>query len=118
MALLVAAGAAVGAPLRYAVDRLIRNRSGSLFPWGTMVVNLAASGLLAFLVSLPASATTTALLGAGLCGALSTYSTFSYETLKLLEARAYAYAMLNVVGSIAVCLLAAWCGLMAAHTMT
>ncbi|MER6916787.1 CrcB family protein [Streptomyces sp. NPDC000594] len=83
--LLVAAGAAVGAPLRYLTDRAVQTRRTTLFPWGTLTVNLLGCLLLGLLTgaAVPPSAYT--LLGTGLCGALSTYSTFSYETLRLAE---------------------------------
>ncbi|WP_405787864.1 fluoride efflux transporter FluC [Streptomyces sp. NBC_01367] len=87
--LLVVAGAAVGAPLRYLLDRAVQARHDSLFPWGTFVVNAVACLVLGALAGAAlagsASSRLQLLLGAGLCGALSTYSTFSYETLRLAE---------------------------------
>ncbi|MDJ0463527.1 CrcB family protein [Streptomyces sp. H27-C3] len=82
---LVAVGAAVGAPLRYLTDRAVQARHDSVFPWGTFVVNAVASLVLGLLTGALVSSSTYALLGTGLCGALSTYSTFSYETLRLAE---------------------------------
>jgi fluoride exporter len=86
--LLVVLGAAVGAPTRYLADRFVRSRLGSGFPWGTLLVNVVGSALLGFLTALPADRELAALLGTGFCGALTTYSTFSYETLRLARARA------------------------------
>lgn len=63
--LLVAVGAAVGAPLRYLVDQLIQARHDSVFPWGTLTVNAAGSALLGFLAGLPASTAVMAAFGAG-----------------------------------------------------
>ena len=101
---LVAAGGAVGAPLRYLTDRFVQRRHDSLFPWGTFAVNVVGSmilGVLAGAVLVGAGSTTTGLLlGTGLCGALSTYSTLSYETARLFEQRARLYALLNIGGSI------------------
>jgi CrcB protein len=94
----VALGAAVGAPARYLTDRWVQSRHDSVFPWGTLAVNVVASFLLGGLTG-GASAVSPALalaLGTGLCGALSTYSTFSYETLRLLETRARFLAVANV----------------------
>jgi len=97
---LVALGAAVGAPLRFLTDRAVQARLGTSFPWGTLVVNMAGSLLLGFLAGLPASAAILALLGTGFCGALTTYSTFSYETLRLTRGGEPFAAVLNVVASL------------------
>ncbi|MGC9539112.1 fluoride efflux transporter CrcB [Streptomyces sp. UG1] len=119
--LLVIAGAAVGAPLRYLTDRAVQSRHDSVFPWGTFVVNVAGSlilGLLTGAVAAGAASThVQLLLGTGLCGALSTYSTFSYETLRLTETGAGRYAVANVVGSVAVGLGAAFLGVSVAQAV-
>ena len=99
---LVALGAAVGAPLRYLVDRAVQGRHDSLFPWGTFAVNVVGSFLLGLLAAgtLHTPAPVLAALGTGLCGALTTYSTFGYETVRLLQDRARIFAVLNVGASI------------------
>ncbi|MFJ5830049.1 fluoride efflux transporter CrcB [Streptomyces sp. NPDC093089] len=107
--LLVVVGAAVGAPLRHLTDRAVRARHDSVFPWGTFVVNVAGSFVLGLLTGV-SSAQVSLLLGTGFCGALTTYSTFSYETLKLYEDGAKGYALLNVAGSLAAGLAAVWLG--------
>ena len=109
--LLVALGAAFGAPLRYLTDRAVQARHDAVFPWGTFTVNVAGCALLGFLAALPASAGMTALLGSGFCGALTTYSTFGYETLRLAETGARLPAVLNVVASGLAGLAAAACGM-------
>jgi fluoride exporter len=114
-ALLVAVGAIVGAPLRYLADRAISARSRSVFPYGTVAVNLAGSALLGFLAGLPASHGLMALAGVGFCGALTTYSTFGYETVRLAGAGPRHAAVANVVVSIAAGLAAAYGGLALAH---
>ncbi|MFG2404894.1 fluoride efflux transporter CrcB [Streptomyces brevispora] len=102
--LLVIAGAAVGAPLRYLTDRAVQSRHDTLFPWGTFAVNVTgclALGLLTGAVTAGAATShVQLLLGTGLCGALTTYSTFSYETLRLAEDGARLYAAANVVASV------------------
>ncbi len=115
--LLVAAGAAIGAPLRYLTDRLIQSRHDGVFPWGTFVVNLTGSALLGFLVALPADDAVRALVGTGFCGALTTYSTFSYETLRLAEDGARLAAAANVVVSVAGGLGAGACGMLLARAV-
>jgi CrcB protein len=114
---LVAVGAAIGAPLRYLADRLVQARHDSLFPWGTFTVNLAGSALLGFLAGLPAEGTVMAFAGAGFCGALTTYSTFSYETLRLAQDGARFVAWANVVASVAGGLGAGVCGFALAHAV-
>ncbi|MEU9705711.1 fluoride efflux transporter CrcB [Streptomyces sp. NPDC047981] len=107
--LFVVLGAAVGAPLRHLVDRALTARRRSAFPWGTFAVNVVGSLALGLLTGV-SSARAQLLLGAGLCGALTTYSTFSYETWKLYEGGAKGYAAANVAGSLAAGLGAVWLG--------
>jgi CrcB protein len=105
--LVVFLGAAVGAPARYLLDRFVQSRHESDFPWGTLTVNVVGCFLIGFLVGtawMP-------LLGVGFCGGLTTYSTFSYETVKLLEGEKYRLALLNVVVSVALGVGAAALGL-------
>ncbi|RKN39723.1 fluoride efflux transporter FluC [Streptomyces hoynatensis] len=111
--LLVGAGAAVGAPLRYLTDRAVRARHDTVFPWGTFTVNVAGSLLLGLLTGVAWQAQLVA--GTGLCGALTTYSTFSYETLRLAEEDAALLAAANVGLSLAAGLGAAFLGAGLAH---
>ncbi|MFJ8002229.1 fluoride efflux transporter CrcB [Streptomyces sp. NPDC096310] len=103
--LLVVLGAAVGAPLRYLTDRSIQRRHDSLFPWGTFTVNVTGCLVLGLvtgaIIAGAASSSVQLLLGTGFCGALTTYSTFSYETLRLTEDGAHLYAAANVLASVA-----------------
>jgi fluoride exporter len=118
--LLVALGAAVGAPLRYLVDRAVQARHDSLFPWGTFAVNAAGSFFLGRLsiTGLHAPAPVMAALGTGLCGALTTYSTFGYETVRLLQDRARLFAVINAAASIIAGLGAAALGAALAQALT
>ncbi|MEP7018056.1 MAG: fluoride efflux transporter CrcB [Actinomycetota bacterium] len=112
--LLVIAGAAVGAPLRYLSDRVIQARHDSVFPWGTLTVNVVGSLVLGILTGAVtaggASPQVQLAVGTGFSGALTTYSTFSYETLRLLEDDARLFAAVNVVASIVAGLVAAFVG--------
>lgn len=97
---LVFLGAMVGAPARYLTDRAVQARHDSLFPWGTFSVNLIGCLILGGLTGAAVSSPTLALLGTGFCGALTTYSTFGYETVRLLEQRAHFYAAVNITVSV------------------
>jgi CrcB protein len=101
-AVLVFVGAMVGAPLRYLTDRMVQARHDSLFPWGTFTVNVAGCLVLGTLTGIGSAlpGPVLALLGTGFCGALTTYSTFSYETLRLIEQKARFYAAMNVTASL------------------
>ncbi|MFJ5998619.1 fluoride efflux transporter FluC [Streptomyces sp. NPDC092370] len=106
--LLVVGGALVGAPLRYLTDRAVQARHDSVFPWGTFTVNVTGSLVLGLLTG--AATHLQLLLGTGLCGALTTYSTFSYETLRLAETGARRQAAVNVAASVVAGLGAACAG--------
>ncbi|QLH21848.1 fluoride efflux transporter CrcB [Streptomyces sp. Rer75] len=112
--LLVVAGGMVGAPLRYLTDRMVQSRHDSVFPWGTFVVNVVGCAVLGMLTGAVAAGAASSqvqlLLGTGLCGALTTYSTFSYETLKLAEGGARGFAVANAVGSVVAGVAAAFAG--------
>jgi fluoride exporter len=113
--LAVAATGALGAPARYLVDLVVSQRRGGVFPWGTFVVNASGAFVLGVVTGLALhhglSDSARTVLGTGLCGAYTTFSTFGYETVRLLEDRAWREAVLNVVGSLAVGLLAGAAGL-------
>ena len=119
--LLVVAGGMVGAPLRYLADRAVQSRHDSVFPWGTFTVNVAGSLVLGLLTGAAlagaAGSELRLLLGTGMCGALTTYSTFSYETLRLAGTGARLQAAANVAGSVAACLAAAFAGVTLADAL-
>jgi len=110
-ALFVAAGAAVGAPLRWWVDRLVQQRWAPAMPWGTFTVNVAGSLVLGALTqAVVGDSSAFLLIGIGFCGALTTFSSFTWETYRLVEDGANYLAVLNVAASLVVCVLAAWVG--------
>ncbi|MGH3943952.1 MAG: fluoride efflux transporter FluC [Pseudonocardiaceae bacterium] len=113
----VAVGAAVAAPARYLLDRAVQSRHDSVFPFGTLLVNVIGSLLLGVLIALPADGPVMAVAGAGFCGALSTYSTFSYETLRLLQDRAWLLAVLNISLSLIAGLGAGYSGIVLAQVL-
>jgi len=115
----VGAGGLIGAPTRYIVDQLVNSRTKGLFPWGTYVINATGafmfgviSGLMVYhrLGNVPS-----AVVGAGFCGAYTTFSTFSWETVRLIEEGTLSAAAWNVVGSLIVGLLAAGAGMALAY---
>ena len=99
---MIALGAVVGAPARYLTDRAIQSRHETMFPWGTLTVNVVASLILGVVTGAAAhlDPNVLALIGTGFCGTLSTYSTFSYETMRLTQEGARFYAMANIVLSL------------------
>jgi fluoride exporter len=119
-AIMVVLGAGLGAPARYMVDRLLQGWRGSAFPWGTFAVNVAGCAMLGFLVALPARACGSWLMafgGTGLCGALTTYSAFGYETVRLAQSGARTLAAVNVASSVLAGFGAAWCGVAVAQAL-
>ncbi|MGO4613581.1 fluoride efflux transporter CrcB [Nocardia sp. 2YAB30] len=117
--LLVALGGAIGAPLRYLTVQAVHARRDSLFPWGTFVVNFAGCLVLGGLAGAGTALSTPVfvLLGTGFCGALTTYSTFGYETVRLAERGAFFYAAMNVVVSVVAGLGATFASYAAVHAL-
>ena len=98
-ALLVALGAAIGAPARYLTDRALQATHGTGFPWGTFTVNVVAAFGLGLVFGGPAPSTVVAGVGIGFCGGLSTWSTLGYETVRLAEERQRTSAVFNILVS-------------------
>ena len=114
-ALAIAAGGAVGALLRYWVSSGVHALLGRGFPYGTLVVNVLGSLLMGYLYilmieRLALGAEWRAFALVGLLGAFTTFSTFSIETLLLMERADYARAMANVLVSVLACVAAAFLG--------
>lgn len=107
--LYVGIGGAAGALLRHAAGQALGPPQPGAFPWHTFAVNVAGSLVLGVVMAMvPADDPRhlRALLAVGFCGGLTTFSTFGYETVGLLEARAYGVALAYAGGSFAIALLA------------
>jgi CrcB protein len=112
--LLVLVGGMIGAPMRYLTDRAVQTRHDSVFPWGTFTVNVVGSFVLGSIAAGVArhgwSSDVALFVGTGICGGLTTFSTFGYETFRLMSSGAMWTAGYNVLGSLAAGLGAAAAG--------
>ena len=120
--LLVALGGAIGSVLRYLVATFALAWLGPGFPWGTLAVNLVGSfaiGLVQQLATegLVLSEDTRLFLSTGVMGGLTTYSAFSYETVRLMETGAWTSAWLNVAFTTTACLALCFLGLTAGRVL-
>ena len=112
----IAVGGAIGAVLRFWVSNAVYQMMGRDFPWGTLCVNVVGSAVMgvafAYLLQREGGAVLMqSALMVGLLGAFTTYSTFSLETLALLQAGEPLKALLNAALSVAGCVVACWGGL-------
>lgn len=117
MYLWVALGSAIGGVARYWCSGIVARLIGETFPWGTMTVNAVGSFLIVvfFTVTEPdgrllASPALRQFVMVGLMGGYTTFSSFSLQTLQLARDGEWLLAALNVVGSVVICLGAAWFG--------
>jgi len=115
LALLVGLGAALGAVARYLLDQAVTRRRGRAFPAGTWLINVTGSFVLGLLTGVTAhhgvSPHVLTVLGVGVCGGYTTFSTFSYETVRLTEDGLGLVALGNLVVGVATGLAAAALGL-------
>jgi CrcB protein len=115
LALAVAAAGGLGAVSRLVLDGVLRARLRIAFPIGTTVINVTGSFLLGFVTGLAAAhglpPEWRAILGTGFLGGYTTFSTASYETVRLAQQRRYRAAFFNGVGMLVLALAAAWLGL-------
>ncbi len=113
--LAVGAGGFVGAVSRFLLSTGIHRITGAAFPWGTLSVNVLGSFLIGFVFLYFEQAiapTQKALLITGFLGALTTFSTFSLETILMLQNQMYTKAFANVLLNAFLCLIATWIGMM------
>ena len=120
--LAIAAGGAVGALLRYGVSTATHTYLGRAFPYGTLAVNVVGSLLMGLLFVLLVERSAAppewrAAILIGLLGAFTTFSTFSVETVGLMEEGRLGAALLNIAGSALLCVGACWIGLVLARKL-
>lgn len=115
----IALGSAFGGIARFWASGVVARAMGETFPWGTLVVNVTGSLLIGLIAALTGpdgrvfiGSTARLALMAGLCGGYTTFSSFSLQTLNLMNDGEWACAGGNVVGSVVLCLLAVWAGQM------
>jgi CrcB protein len=117
---LVVAGA-IGAPTRYLLDGYVQDHTEGAFPWGTFAINVTGSFLLGLITGAALyhafPNTPKVWLGTGFCGAYTTFSTFTFETIRLLEEGAVADAFRNATASLLAGTLAAALGLAVAAAL-
>lgn len=116
----IAAGGAVGSVARYALGAAVQQRASGAFPWGTFVINVTGSLLLGFVMqyvadSVTVSSETRALLTTGLLGGYTTFSAFSYETVRLMEDGNYRAAALYASATVVLSLVGTIIGIDAAR---
>jgi CrcB protein len=114
--LLLSLTGGVGAALRMLVDGLVKARLKIAFPVGTTIINVTGSFLLGIVTGLTAAAVLPAewqlIIGGGLLGGYTTFSTASFETVRLIQDRRYAAALLNSIGMLGAAVVAALLGLL------
>jgi CrcB protein len=114
--LLVGLGGAIGSVLRYLVSLVAAHWLGAEFPYGTMIVNLSGAFVIGLVQEIGSDAlllpdNVRLFLTTGMMGGLTTYSTFSYETVQLMEANAWQQAWLNVLVTTAAALVLCFLGI-------
>ncbi|MGL4965331.1 MAG: fluoride efflux transporter CrcB [Inquilinus sp.] len=119
----VAAGSALGGMARYWCSGFVAERAGEAFPWGTLIINVLGSFVIGLFGGLTGpdgrflvSPDVRIFVMVGLCGGYTTFSSFSLQTLTLMQDGEWARAGANVVLSVVLCLLAVWLGVAAAGT--
>ena len=116
--MLVCLGGAIGSGLRYLVAGFAVRWLGADFPYGTFIVNVVGSFLIGFIQEIAITSTlipesTRLFLTVGIMGGLTTYSSFSYETIRLMQTGAWSQAWINVLATTALCLTVCVLGVMA-----
>lgn len=121
----VAIGSALGGVARYACSGVIARTIGEVFPWGTLAVNVIGSFIIGFFNTLTGpdgrllvGTTARQFVMIGFCGGYTTFSSFSLQTLNLVQDGDWLRAIANINLSVALCLVAVWLGHIAAATLS
>jgi CrcB protein len=122
--LMVALGGAIGTVGRYWLSGVVARLFGETFPWGTLIINVTGSFIIGFFGALTGpdgrvfvGATTRQFVMIGICGGYTTFSSFSLQTLNLMNDGEWLYAGGNIVLSVALCLLGVWLGVVLASML-
>jgi CrcB protein len=117
-------GGGLGSVARYWVSSVVAQRVGQAFPFGTLLVNVSGSLLIGFFAGLAlpegrfmVNPQVRTFLMIGICGGYTTFSSFSLQTLTLAQDGEWLWAGLNILGSVALCLVAVWLGYILAMTV-
>jgi fluoride exporter len=120
----IAIGSALGGMARYACAVAIATRFGAGFPLGTLVINILGSFIIGFFSALTGpggrlavSSNVSLFVTVGICGGYTTFSSFSLQTLALAQGGHLSRAGLNIIASVALCLIAVWIGYVAAGSL-
>jgi CrcB protein len=120
--LMVGLGGCLGSILRFWLGSYIGGRLGSRFPYGTFVINVTGSFLIGMILTILAEKTQWSpnwrfLIPIGFIGGYTTFSTFEYETFRLVQDGQMVTAMLNVVGSVVIGFAGVWAGVVAGRSI-
>ena len=120
----IAIGGAIGSVARFAASSAIAGWFGATFPWGTLIVNVSGSFVIGFFSTLTGpdgrvlvSGDVRQFVTVGICGGYTTFSSFSLQTLSLVQDGELLQAGGNILGSVALCLAAVWLGYVAAASI-
>jgi fluoride exporter len=122
--LVIAFGGALGSMARFGLAGLVSAATGGTFPFGTMFVNVTGAMVIGFFLTLVGpngrllvSVHARQFVAVGICGGYTTFSTFSFETVSLMQDRQWLAAGANAVLSVVFCLIAVWLGFVAASAL-
>ena len=115
--ILIAIGSAIGGTLRFWLSGVIAEALGVIFPWGTLIINITGSIAIGLFASMtvgdgrfPVPFEWRSFFMVGICGGYTTFSSFSLQTLGLMQSGQWSSAFLNVIGSVFLCLIGVWLG--------